>query len=110
MAPAAAGLAARGGLLWAVAYALLGVVSGGIFDSPLLAILLATLLVLLVGAVVNLVSARRRRAAAHRRRSRPTLGTLRVVMTRLRTAAGRMLRTGRTLARVVVTWAAVTWR
>jgi membrane protein DedA with SNARE-associated domain len=50
-------------LLWAVAYALLGVASGGIFDSPLLATLLATLLVLLVGLVLNLVSARRHRPA-----------------------------------------------
>ncbi|MBB3086866.1 DedA family protein [Geodermatophilus sabuli] len=49
--------------LWAVAYALLGVVSGGIFDSPLTAVLLATVLVLVVGAVLNLVSARRRRSA-----------------------------------------------
>jgi membrane protein DedA with SNARE-associated domain len=49
-------------LLWSVAYALLGVVSGGVFDSPLVATLLATLLILLVGAVVNLVAARRRRA------------------------------------------------
>jgi membrane protein DedA with SNARE-associated domain len=48
-------------LLWAVAYALLGVVSGGIFDSPLVAVLIATLLVLLVGAVLNAVGARRRR-------------------------------------------------
>jgi membrane protein DedA with SNARE-associated domain len=48
-------------LLWAVAYSLLGVVSGGIFDSPLIATLLATVLVLLVGLVLNLVSARRRR-------------------------------------------------
>jgi membrane protein DedA with SNARE-associated domain len=47
--------------LWALAYALLGVVSGGIFDSPLLAVLVATLLVLAVGAVMNLVGARRRR-------------------------------------------------
>lgn len=47
--------------LWAVAYTLLGVVSGGIFDSPLMATLLATVLVLVVGGVVNLVSARRRR-------------------------------------------------
>jgi membrane protein DedA with SNARE-associated domain len=47
--------------LWAVAYALLGVLSGGIFDSPLLATLLATVLVLIVGGVLNLVSARRRR-------------------------------------------------
>jgi membrane protein DedA with SNARE-associated domain len=47
--------------LWALAYALLGVISGGIFDSPLLATLLATVLVLLVGAGLNVVSARRRR-------------------------------------------------
>jgi membrane protein DedA with SNARE-associated domain len=53
--------------LWALAYALLGVVSGGIFDSPLLAVLAATVLVLAVGAVLNLVSAHRRRSlpAAH---------------------------------------------
>ncbi|MGY1688922.1 DedA family protein [Geodermatophilus sp. SYSU D01105] len=47
--------------LWALAYALLGVVSGGIFDSPLTAVLLATVLVLVVGAVLNLVGSRRRR-------------------------------------------------
>ncbi len=47
--------------LWALAYSLLGVVSGGIFDSPLIAMLVATLLVLAVGALTNLVSARRRR-------------------------------------------------
>ncbi|MGY1652012.1 DedA family protein [Geodermatophilus sp. SYSU D01119] len=50
--------------LWAVAYALLGVVSGGVFDNPLVATLVATLLVLLVGAVLNLVGAARRRRAA----------------------------------------------
>ena len=50
--------------LWAVAYALLGVVSGGIFDSPLLATLVATLLILVLGGLVNWVAARRRRAAA----------------------------------------------
>ncbi|MGY1742174.1 MULTISPECIES: DedA family protein [unclassified Blastococcus] len=50
-------------LLWAVSYALLGVASGGVFDSPLVATLIATVLVLLVGAVLNLVSAARRRAA-----------------------------------------------
>ena len=50
-------------LLWAIAYALLGVVSGGIFDSPLLVTLLATLLILAVSAVLNLiVGARRRRS------------------------------------------------
>jgi membrane protein DedA with SNARE-associated domain len=47
--------------LWALAYALLGVVSGGIFDSPLLAMLVATVLVLAVGSVTNLISARRHR-------------------------------------------------
>src|SRR5215217_4846579 len=50
-------------LLWAIAYAALGVLSGGIFDSPLLATLLATLLILVVGGVLNLVGARRRAAA-----------------------------------------------
>jgi membrane protein DedA with SNARE-associated domain len=49
-------------VLWALAYAALGVLSGGIFDSPLLATLIATMLVLAVSAVLNLVSARRRRA------------------------------------------------
>ena len=39
---------------------LLGVISGGIFDSPLLAMLGATVLVLAVGAVTNLVGSRRR--------------------------------------------------
>jgi membrane protein DedA with SNARE-associated domain len=54
--------AALAATLWAVAYALLGVVSGGIFDSPLLATLIAAVLVLVVGGVVNLVSSRRRKA------------------------------------------------
>jgi membrane protein DedA with SNARE-associated domain len=49
--------------LWAVAYALIGIFSGSIFDSPLLAMLVATLLILAVGAVLNLVGARRRRTA-----------------------------------------------
>ena len=48
--------------LWAVAYAALGVLSGGIFDSPLVAVLLATLLVLVVGVVLNAVGPHRRRA------------------------------------------------
>jgi membrane protein DedA with SNARE-associated domain len=52
------------GLIWAVAYALLGVVSGGIFDSPLIATLIATGLVLLVGVVLNVVSHRRRSSSA----------------------------------------------
>jgi membrane protein DedA with SNARE-associated domain len=48
--------------LWAVAYALLGVVSGGVFDSPLAATLIATVLVLVVGAVLNIVGSRRARS------------------------------------------------
>jgi membrane protein DedA with SNARE-associated domain len=51
-------------VLWAVAYTLLGVLSGGIFDSPLPATLLATLLILVLGGVLNLVSSRRRRRKA----------------------------------------------
>jgi len=51
-----------GCLVWALAYALLGVVSGGVFDSPLVATLLATLLILAISAAVNLAAARRRRA------------------------------------------------
>lgn len=47
--------------LWAVAYASLGVLSGGVFDSPLIATLIATLLVLVVGGVLNLVGSRRHR-------------------------------------------------
>ena len=50
--------------LWALAYTLLGVVSGGVFDSPLAATLIATVLVLAVGGLINVVSARRRRAPA----------------------------------------------
>jgi membrane protein DedA with SNARE-associated domain len=61
--------------LWAVAYTLLGVVSGGIFDSPLAATLIATLLVLVVGAVVNLVSVRRRRSRAPAEQPAPTQST-----------------------------------
>jgi membrane protein DedA with SNARE-associated domain len=48
-------------LIWAVAYAALGVLSGGIFDSPLLATLLVTLLILVLSGLLNLVSSRRRR-------------------------------------------------
>jgi len=52
--------------LWAVAYALIGVLSGGLFDNPLIATLLAAVLILVLGGVLNLVSSRRRkhRAAA----------------------------------------------
>ncbi|MGY1618387.1 DedA family protein [Geodermatophilus sp. SYSU D00691] len=49
--------------LWAVAYALLGVASGGLFDNPLIATLIAALLILLVSGLINLLAGRRR----HRR-------------------------------------------
>lgn len=52
--------AVLGCLLWAVAYALLGVVSGGIFDDPLVATLLATVLVLVVAGISALVSRHRK--------------------------------------------------
>ena len=54
--------AAAGCLLWAIAYAGLGVVSGGLFDSPVIATLVAALLVLVVAAVGGLISRRRHRA------------------------------------------------
>lgn len=41
--------------LWTLTYALLGVLSGGIFDSPLFATVLATALVIAVTIVVGLV-------------------------------------------------------
>ncbi|MCW2576951.1 MAG: Conserved rane protein of unknown function [Modestobacter sp.] len=50
-------------LVWAGGYALLGVLSGGIFDSPLIATLIATLLVLVVGIVLNLISHHRAKRA-----------------------------------------------
>jgi membrane protein DedA with SNARE-associated domain len=50
--------------LWAVAYALIGVASGGVFDNPLLATLVATVLVLVVGLLLNVVQAHRRRTPA----------------------------------------------
>jgi membrane protein DedA with SNARE-associated domain len=48
--------AALGCLLWAIAYAMLGVVSGGIFDDPVLATVLATVLVLVVAGLSALVA------------------------------------------------------
>jgi len=48
-------------VLWATAYALLGILSGGIFDSPLVATLLATVLVLLVTVLANLIARWRRK-------------------------------------------------
>ena len=58
-------------LLWAITYGLLGVLSGGVFDSPLLATLLATVLVLAVSAVLNLIASRRRRHAVPAERTTP---------------------------------------
>ena len=55
--------AVLGCLLWAVAYAVLGVVSGGIFDDPVVATLLATVLVLAVAAVSALIGRRRKERA-----------------------------------------------
>jgi membrane protein DedA with SNARE-associated domain len=52
--------------LWAVAYALLGVLSGGLFDNPLIATLIAAVLILLVSGVLNLLSTRRRRRRPER--------------------------------------------
>jgi membrane protein DedA with SNARE-associated domain len=60
LVPAAAGAC----LLWAIAYAALGIVSGGLFDDPLIATLIAAVLVLVIGAVASLVSSRRRRRKA----------------------------------------------
>lgn len=45
-------------VLWALAYAALGIVSGGLFDSPLVAGLVAAALVLLVAAISALVARR----------------------------------------------------
>jgi membrane protein DedA with SNARE-associated domain len=48
-------------LLWAIAYGALGVLSGGLFDSPLVATLIATALVLVVTATSALVARARTR-------------------------------------------------
>ena len=60
LAPAAA----VGAALWSVLYGLLGVLTGGIFDSPLVAALVATLLVIVVGGVSALLGRLRARRAA----------------------------------------------
>lgn len=55
-----------GAALWALLYGLLGVLTGGVFDSPLVAALVATVLVLLVGGVSALVGRwRARRSGGH---------------------------------------------
>ncbi|MPZ86186.1 MAG: DedA family protein [Actinophytocola sp.] len=57
LVPAATGAC----LLWAVAYAALGVLSGGLFDNPLIATLIAALLVLAVTLLTTWLSRRRER-------------------------------------------------
>lgn len=52
-------------LLWAVAYSALGVVSGGLFDNPLVATVIATFLILIVTLVVGMISKRREKAREH---------------------------------------------
>lgn len=60
-------------VLWSVAYAALGVVSGGLFDNPLVATVIATFLILIVTLVVGLVS---RRREARRKRESHNAGTV----------------------------------
>ncbi|MDN5750843.1 MAG: VTT domain-containing protein [Pseudonocardia sp.] len=48
-----------GCVLWTLAYAMLGVVSGGLFDSPLVAGLVAAVLVFVVAGISALVSRRK---------------------------------------------------
>jgi membrane protein DedA with SNARE-associated domain len=54
-------------LLWAVAYSALGVLSGGLFDNPLVATVIATFLILVVTLVIGLISKRREKARQHAR-------------------------------------------
>ena len=58
--------AAAACLLWAVAYAALGVLSGGLFDNPLVATVVATFLILLVTLAVGGVQRLRRRGEERR--------------------------------------------
>jgi membrane protein DedA with SNARE-associated domain len=62
LVPAAAGAC----LLWAAAYAALGVASGGLFDNPLVATVIATFLILVVTVVAGLVSRLRQRRREQR--------------------------------------------
>lgn len=55
---------AAGSVLWALLYGVLGVASGGLFDSPVLAALVATALVLAVAGVSALIGRWRLRRAA----------------------------------------------
>lgn len=49
-------------LLWAIGYAALGVLSGGLFDNPVVASIIAALLILAVAAVSALIARHRERA------------------------------------------------
>jgi membrane protein DedA with SNARE-associated domain len=60
LVPTAAGAC----LLWSAVYAALGVVSGGLFDHPIVATVIATVLVLVVTAVSALVARQRERRRA----------------------------------------------
>ncbi|MFC4855343.1 DedA family protein [Actinophytocola glycyrrhizae] len=59
-------------LLWAVAYSTLGVLSGGLFDNPVVATVIATFVIMAVTLVVGLVS----RWREARRKARAHAGTL----------------------------------
>ena len=64
---------AVGAVLWALLYGVLGVLTGGLFDSPVVAAATATVLVLLVGGASALIGRwRARRAAAP---AAPVVGT-----------------------------------
>ncbi|HEV7651669.1 MAG TPA: VTT domain-containing protein [Actinophytocola sp.] len=70
LVPAATGAC----VLWAVAYAALGVLSGGLFDSPLAATLIATGLILVVTAVSALIARHRERSRKNRAAPNRTQG------------------------------------
>jgi membrane protein DedA with SNARE-associated domain len=53
---------------WSVAYAVLGVVSGGLFDNPLVATIIAALLILVVTLIATLVVRRRERVSTKDKR------------------------------------------
>jgi membrane protein DedA with SNARE-associated domain len=65
LVPAAAGAC----VLWAIAYTLIGIVSGGLFDNPLIATLLAAVLILLITGLLNLIAAKRRKRKAERQKT-----------------------------------------
>jgi membrane protein DedA with SNARE-associated domain len=54
-------------VLWAAEYTVLGIVSGGVFGSPLIATVLVTVVALLITVLANLISRHRREKVAGRR-------------------------------------------